>query len=53
MSIPMTQTGSDSAARARQLRSLKAGDTAFYWATRLAAYAVLLLLGGIIMSRTF
>ena len=50
MSIPMTQTGSDSAARARQLRSLKAGDTAFYWATRLAAYAVLLLLGGIIIS---
>ena len=50
MSIPMTQTGPDSAARARPLRSLKAGDTAFYWPTRLAAYAVLLLLGGIIIS---
>jgi phosphate transport system permease protein len=40
----------DAAARAGQLRGLKAGDAAFFWATRIAAYSVLLLLGGIMVS---
>ena len=36
--------------RAERLRALKFGDTAFYWACRIAALSVLLLLGGIIVS---
>ena len=50
MAIPMSSARADAASRARQLRSLKAGDALFFWATRLAAYTVLLLLGGIIIS---
>ena len=50
MAIPMSRTSADSASRARQLRSLRAGDVLFLWATRIAAYTVLLLLGGIIIS---
>lgn len=40
------------AIRSRQatLASLRRGDRAFLWATRLSAYAVLLILGGIILS---
>ncbi len=38
------------ATRRRTLVSLRRGDRAFFWATRLSAYAVLLILGGIILS---
>ena len=37
-------------ARAVRLRGLIAGEAAFFWASRIAAYSVLLLLGGIILS---
>ena len=40
----------DSEKRARRLRSLRNGDAVFYWACRIAAISVLLLLGGIIVS---
>ena len=40
----------DSEKRARRLRSLRTGDALFYWACRIAAISVLLLLGGIIVS---
>ena len=43
-------TAADAAMRAARLRSLKFGDTLFYWACRIAAISVLLLLGGIIVS---
>jgi phosphate transport system permease protein len=36
--------------RARALSAFKIGDTAFYWACRIAALAVLGILGGIIIS---
>jgi phosphate transport system permease protein len=36
--------------RARTLRKLRVNDTAFHQITRLAAYAVLLILGGVILS---
>ncbi len=38
--------------RARALSAFKRSDTAFYWATKLAALLVLALLGGIIVSLT-
>ena len=50
LSMPRAQTVADAAARAKMLRGLKIGDGAFYWATKIAAYSVLLLLGGIIVS---
>lgn len=39
-----------SAGRADVLRRLRGGDTLFYWLTRIAAFSVLGLLGGIIIS---
>ena len=36
--------------RAKALRRMRSGDIAFRWATRLSAIAVLLLLGGVILS---
>jgi phosphate transport system permease protein len=45
-----TSATADAQHRAASLRSLQAGDNVFYWATRLAAMSVLLLLGGIIVS---
>ena len=36
--------------RAKALSAFKAGDITFYWITRLAAWSVLLILGGIIIS---
>jgi phosphate transport system permease protein len=36
--------------RAKALSAFKAGDTAFYWTTRICAISVLLILGGIILS---
>lgn len=47
-SVPMTTAaGYD---RAKALSAFKAGDTAFYWTTRICAISVLLILGGIILS---
>ena len=40
----------DAAIRAQRLRRLNSGDRAFYWATRIAAMGVLILLGGIIST---
>ncbi len=48
--IVMTAPRSEAASRAGALRNLALGDNVFFWATRLAAYSVLLLLGGIIVS---
>ena len=36
--------------RAKALSAFKFGDKAFYWITRVCALAVLLILGGIILS---
>lgn len=44
------QLSADAKARAKRLSGHAAGDALFYWATRVAAYSVLLLLGGIIVS---
>ncbi len=45
-----TKLAANADARVGHLRRLLAGDAAFYWACRIAAYSVLLLLGGIIVS---
>ncbi len=46
----MTAPRSEVASRAGALRNLAVGDAVFFWATRIAAYSVLFLLGGIIVS---
>jgi phosphate transport system permease protein len=46
----MKDVAGDVTRRAASLRRLQFGDQAFYWATRISALSVLVLLGGIIIS---
>jgi phosphate transport system permease protein len=48
--IAMKDVAGDVTRRAASLRRLQFGDQAFYWATRISALSVLVLLGGIIIS---
>jgi phosphate transport system permease protein len=48
--IAMKDLAGDVTRRAASLRRLQFGDQAFYWATRISALSVLVLLGGIIIS---
>ena len=45
-----TQSAAGPYDRARALGAFKLGDVTFYWATRICAISVLLILGGIILS---
>ena len=48
--MPAVSNSSEQLDRARALSAFKLGDATFYWLTRLSALAVLLILGGIILS---
>ncbi len=50
MTVPAVSNSSEQLDRARALSAFKLGDATFYWLTRLSALAVLLILGGIILS---
>lgn len=50
MTVPAIAERTKPLDRARALAAFKLGDTTFYWLTRLSALAVLLILGGIIIS---